>query len=109
MHSTYVDRGIIKWAPFDALVGYHGVLGDMKYRMGKKDQPILSDDQYQELNQKLRMASNFGLDLTIHYYIDGYIKTTFGVIKRIDWVHKTLLLTSFEKINAYQIVEIELT
>jgi len=36
MHNSYVDRGIIKWNAFDALVGYRSMLEEMKYRLGKK-------------------------------------------------------------------------
>ena len=34
--NNYVDRGIIKWAPFDGLAGFNDLYNDLKYRLGKK-------------------------------------------------------------------------
>jgi hypothetical protein len=110
MHNEpYVDRGIIKWAPFDALVGYHSMLNDLKYRLGKKDRPSLSDDQYEELNHKLQLAYHQDFEIEIEFYRDGYLKTTFGKIRKIDWIQKIIVLSSFEKINAEDIIQIDST
>lgn len=108
MHNTYVDRGIIKWAPFDALVGYHTILSDMRYRMGKAAQPVLSDDQLLELNQNLMLAYKLNIEIEVTYFSDGYLKATFGNVKKIDWIKKFIVLSSFEKINACDILRIEL-
>ena len=34
--SNYKDRGIMKWAPFDALTGHGTMLEDMIYNINKK-------------------------------------------------------------------------
>lgn len=106
MHNSYVDRGIIKWSPFDALVGFHGVLAEMKHHMHKMDKPILSDDQYQTLNQKLMLAFQLQLDIDIVYFHDGYLKTTFGHIKKLDWVNHIIVFTHMEKISAFDVIDI---
>jgi hypothetical protein len=108
MHNNegYVDRGIIKWAPFDALVGYSAMLKDLKHRLGKKEKPTLSDDQYDALNQKLAFAYQHQLEIELEYYHDGYLKTTFGHIRKLDWVQKILILSTFEKIRAEDVVQI---
>lgn len=108
MPSTYVDRGIIKWAPFDALVGYGAMIREMKLRLGKKDKPLLSDDQYDELNQKLILAFHQDLEVSIIYFEDGYSKTTWGKIKKIDHVNQMIILNPFERIKANAILEITL-
>ncbi|PKK98215.1 MAG: hypothetical protein CVV57_08090 [Tenericutes bacterium HGW-Tenericutes-2] len=109
MHNNhYVDRGIIKWAPFDALVGYHSMIKELKYRLGKKEKPILSDDQYEEMNRKLQLALNQNLEIEIEYYTDGYMRSTFGRIKKIDWIYQIIILSTFEKIDAKNILEIYL-
>lgn len=109
MHNhTYVDRGIIKWAPFDALVGFGGILSDMRYHMFKREKPILSDDQYDELNRKLNLAFHMQLEIDIVYFFDGYTKTTCGYIKKIDWIHRIILLTHYERITADDILDISL-
>lgn len=108
MHNTYVDRGIIKWAPFDALVGHHSMIEELKFRLGKKDKPILSDDQYETLNRELLEASSNHLEINVTYYSNGYFKTTFGYIKKIDWISKTILLSTFEKIHSENITELHI-
>jgi hypothetical protein len=106
MPSRYVDRGIIKWAPFDALVGYHSLLEEMKHRLGKKDKPILSDDDFEELNRKLILALKETKEIEIRYFQDGYIHSTFGTIKKVDYTKKQLVLTTCETLAAADIVEI---
>ena len=108
MHNThhYVDRGIIKLAPFDALVGYGSMIHELKYRMGQSSKPILSDDQYETLNQHLHVAYHHQLEVMIEYFFDGYIKETFGFIRKIDWVHKKITLSTFETLDANNVIAI---
>lgn len=105
MHK-YVDRGIIKWAPFDALVGYASIINELKYRLGKKDKPILSVDQLEELNQKLNMAYHYQLEIEVEYYHDGYTKVSYGKIKRLDFVYKQIILSNYEKIDSTHILNL---
>ncbi|MDD3957927.1 MAG: YolD-like family protein [Candidatus Izemoplasmatales bacterium] len=106
MPSTYVDRGIIKWSPFDALVGYHSLLEEMRYRLGKKEKPMLSDDDYQELNWKLEQALRESREIEIRYYVDGYIRFTFGSVKKVDYQKKCIVLSTSEALKAEDIIEI---
>lgn len=107
MHNHYVDRGIIKWAPFDALVGYGAMLSELKRRLGKQDKPLLSDDQYEELNQKMKLSMVQNLDIVVSYYHEGYIRHSFGKVKRLDMVSRLLVMTHLEKIPLYDILEID--
>lgn len=106
--DKYVDRGIIKWAPFDALLGYSSLLNELKYRLGKKDKPILSDDQYDELNQKLVFAYHHQLEVALEYYHDGYTKVSFGKIKKLDFIYKRIILSNYETIDSYLILNLTL-
>ncbi len=109
MHSDiYKDRGIIKWSPFDALVGYHSLISELKYRLGKRNKPILSDDQYDELNRNLTLAFHNKLEIEIEFFNQGYYKYTFGTIIKIDWINKMIILSNFERINALDIIEIHM-
>ena len=107
MHSTYVDRGIIKWAPFDALVGHHSMIEELKHRLGKKEKPILSDDQYEIMNRMLIEAVEKKHEVALTYYAQGYLRTTFGYIKKIDWISKTLMLSTYEKIHANDLLDLD--
>jgi hypothetical protein len=103
MHK-YVDRGIIKWAPFDALVGYQTILSELRYKLGKKDHPQLSDDQYEELNRKLNFVFHHKIDVTIEYFSDGYVKSSYGTIKKLDFIHRLIVLSTYEKIDSDSIL-----
>jgi len=108
MASTYIDRGIIKWAAFDALNGYHTMLKEMQYRLGKKSRPILSDDDYEILNQNIKTAITFEKEVEVQYYQNGYILSTYGKIKKLDFVNKTVILSTYERIPADDIVQLDI-
>jgi len=106
MPRLYNDRGIIKWNAYDALVGYSSMLQEMRYRLGKKDRPTLSDDAYEDLNHKLQEAIVTENEIEIRYYRDGYIRETFGSVKKIDYLKKEITLSTWEKFQADDIIEI---
>src|SRR5690554_5517556 len=104
----YKDRGIIKWAPFDALAGLNEMVNNLINKKGKKDKPILSEDKLSELDLILKEAINNNNEIMIDYYLDGYIKTTYGLIKRIDEIEKLIQLDTNEKLSVNDIVDMEL-
>jgi hypothetical protein len=108
MPSAYIDRGIIKWAAFDALNGYHSMLKEMQHRLGKRDKPILSDDDYEELNRNIKDAYINKQEVELKYYSDGYIKVTYGKIEKPDYVNKVIKLSTYERIPAEDIVSLEI-
>jgi hypothetical protein len=108
MPEHYVDRGIVKWQPFDALVGYHQILKELKYQIGQIEKPTLSDDALETLNRHLRDAIESGLEVELSYYQNGYIKETYGVINKVDYVTKRITLSTGEKIRAEHVLNIEL-
>ncbi|MBU1144486.1 MAG: YolD-like family protein [Firmicutes bacterium] len=106
MPNTYVDRGIVKWNAFDALTGYHSMLEEMKYRLGKKEKPSLSDDALDELNMKLQSALMQNEEIELRYFHDGYIRFTFGKIKKVDYTSKEIVLSTLERFRAEDIIDI---
>lgn len=106
MPSTYIDRGIIKWNAFDALVGYSSMLEEMRYRLGKKEKPVLSDDVYEQLNRDLISAWQNHQELEIRYFHNGYTKLTFGTIRRLDFTNHEIILSTAEKFKAEDIMGI---
>ncbi len=107
MHSVYKDRGIIKWAAFDALAGFNSMLGEMRHRLRKIKKPILSEDDFDIFNRKMNQALSENLDISITYYEKGYFKLTFGKIKKVDYINKLVILDTLEKIQALDIINIE--
>jgi len=107
MPNAYIDRGIIKWAAFDALNGYHSMLKEMQHRLGKKEKPLLSEDDYDTINRNIQEAITEQKEIELKYYSDGYIKTTYGLVKKLDFVSKSVILMTKEQIFAEDIVAIE--
>ena len=103
----YKDRGIIKWAPFDALVGFGKMLDELKYNREKRDQPILSEDQKAIMYQNIIYALQFKEEVTIIYYVDGYFKEVFGKIKKVDEINKNLVLDTKMKISINTIIDLK--
>lgn len=108
MPSTYIDRGIIKWAGFDALNGYHSMLQEMQHRLGKKSKPKISEDDYEVFNRNINEAIRTENEVEIRYYSEGYIKITFGKVKKLDYTSKMVILTTLEKIPADDVVSLEI-
>ena len=108
MRSQYMDRGLIKWAPFNALNGYYSMLDEMKHRIKKHNKPVLSDDDYDDLNRNIQEAIINQSEVEVNYYDQGYIKTSYGKIKKLDFIFKTLVLTTEEKITAIDVIRIEI-
>lgn len=47
----YKDRGIIKWAPFDALVGFNDLIKEMLNNKNKIEKPILNEDRLEKMDR----------------------------------------------------------
>jgi hypothetical protein len=105
--GTYVDRGIIKWSPFDGLAGFNDLYKELKYRLGKQPMPLLSDDQLNELDWAIQQAVGENRAVYLTYYQDGYFKQTYGHITHIDEIYRAILIDGIRYRLDY-IVEIAL-
>jgi hypothetical protein len=106
--NAYVDRGIIKWNAFDALAGYTSMLDEMRYRLGRKERPVLSDDAYEEMERQLRAALSAKAEVEIKYHRDGYVRFTYGKIHKVDYTTREIVLSTWERLKAEDILEITL-
>ena len=102
----YKDRGIIKWAPFDALNGFHETIEAYKYEKGKKDRPILLEDKLNRLDELLKEAIENILEIQIYYYYDGYIKNIYGHVKKLDRNYRYMILDNGIRLALDDIVDI---
>lgn len=106
--SNYKDRGIMKWAPFDALTGHGTMLEDMIYNINKKQKAELSEDEYKEINEAVSEATRQDKQISLEYYNDGYSFTTFGKIKKIDEINKIIKLDTDEIIPFEDVLQIKI-
>ncbi|WP_162163971.1 YolD-like family protein [Acholeplasma hippikon] len=104
----YKDRGIIKWAPFDALVGFHELIQGIIDRKNRIDHPILLEDKLRELNEIFLNVLKNNLMANYTYYENGYIKETFGYILRFDEIKKEVKLDTLVKLKLDDILDIKI-
>ncbi len=107
MANINLDRGIIKWLPFDALSGYKEAIQKLKEKRAKKEKPILSEDQIAMLNYQLTLSQAMKKDIIVYYYFKGEIKFLNGVIRKLDFVEKKINIGSYW-VNADAILLIEI-
>ena len=85
-----MDRGIIKWQPFNSCFNSTLVLEDIKNSKRHLAFPTLSEDQISFLESQIKEAYNLKLNIWLSYYYDGEIKNIEGQINYIDNREKSL-------------------
>ena len=89
-----IDRGIIKWRPFDSCYSSKQVVNEVKTKRLKINMPILSDDQKNSIEEKIVDAFNLQTTIKIEYFYDGFIKNEIGKINYIDKDEKKIYLNN---------------
>lgn len=102
----YKDRGMMKWAPFDALNGFHETIEAYKYKRGKQARPTLLEDKLNQLDIKLKEALEQSFEIQIYYYFDGYINHLYGRVRKVDLNFRYIILDHGSKIALDDIVDI---
>lgn len=109
MNNPYVyhDRKMMKWIPFNALLEQSEYLTDLLHGRTRIEKPVLSPDQFDELNYQLETALTFDYEVVAYYFQNGEIKEHCGKITRTDAYEKKLYFGDFE-LPVLSIVKIEL-
>ncbi len=103
-----IDRGIIKWQPFNSCFNTLEIMEEVNDEKEKKQEmfPKLSEDQLINLDSKIREAYNLKLVISIEYYYDGKIKNLIGKITNFDYLNKNIYINK-NKIYFNQILKIK--
>ncbi len=103
-----IDRGIIKWQPFNSCFNTLEVMEEVNDKKARKQEmiPKLSEDQLINLDSKIREAYNLKLLINIEYYYDGEIKNLIGKITSFDYLNKKIYINKC-KIYFNQILKIK--
>ena len=100
-----MDRGMIKWEPFNSVISSSKIIKNVLNEKEKIPKPVLSEDQIQNIAQRL-LESYYAQDnAEIFYYENGYIKKIIEQIKKIDPVNKKVYLSN-KNIYFSQIIKI---
>lgn len=91
MHD--VERGMIKWAAFASVIDPNFLVTKICDEKGKNEKPILSEDDYFEIESNVLSSFECKNTIEIHYYKNGYI------YKEIDKFNKTIILNNKKTIK----------
>lgn len=106
--NNYVDRGLIKWMPFDALSGFSSLISDLKHHLLIQPEKILTQDHYDLLNYNLLEALHDNKEVNITYYKHHHYIQTTGTIIKVDPYEKRLLLSTKETISINHVILLEI-
>lgn len=79
-----IDRGMIKWEPFNAVIPSKAVIKSLTHEKERIRKPNLSEDQIKEIENSILEAFNLDIEVTLSYYQNGYIYKLNSKIKKID-------------------------
>lgn len=96
-------RGMVKWAPFATLPEQFERLHQYAVDQTKIDRPILSEDQINELNQKIYIAFTKHCPMKIRYFKEGWLRTLEIQPKKIDHLEQLLIGTDLTKQQPIQL------
>ena len=83
-----VDRGMVKYAPYQSLVEQSVALSRMRANRERQEKKILSSDQAEEINEILTHYQ--GEVIRVSFYRMGRTFEEEGTIDRIDLFERTL-------------------
>lgn len=90
-----LDRGLIKWLPFDALTGFKQAVYELKNKRLKPSKPILSEDQLAIMDYQISTALKFQKSISLYVYKNESIIYVTGLIKKIDLVKRQLHVDNY--------------
>lgn len=88
------DRGKIKWNAFKTLPEQYEQLEQYVQDQNKIDMPILTEEQIHILNDKLNNKIQNKSSVSVEYYLDGYMYSISGYIKKVDTIESVLIITN---------------
>lgn len=100
------NRGMIKWAPFNAVESGNIMVQDVLSKKNILKMPTLSDDQIEVLEHKLIEAHNNGSIVNILYFKEGKYYKKQGIIANIDVNKAKIVLKDGFFVFFSQIIEI---
>ncbi|MCI8575904.1 MAG: YolD-like family protein [Bacilli bacterium] len=65
------DRGMIKWQPFDSLTSSKQMVQHIMNEKNKVSKPVLSQEQMQEIEERICEGFHSQIPLRIIYYFKG--------------------------------------
>lgn len=100
------DRGIIKWAPFSSVINGNILLKESHEEKSRIIKPTLSEEQIQELEDKILEKYNNKTLVTIFFYKNEHIYILKGIISKINTATKEITINNQKVIFFSNIIRI---
>ncbi len=100
-------RENVKWAPFNSVINGDEVLKEIKEKKEKRNKPILSEDQLEELERLVMESLADQCEIEIIFYKNNRFYKTSGIITAVDKIQKKLTInnnTSYYFSNILKII-----
>ncbi len=102
------DRKMIKWQPFDSVMHTKKIVNELSYKKEKIETPILSADQYEEIEFNIKYAIDNNIMVEIKYFNNGNILIFTGNIKKIDKIKTKIIFSNYFSLYFSQIIFVKL-
>lgn len=89
-----IDRGIIKWQPFDSCYSSLKIINDINKTKNKVVLPTLSEDQLYLIEEKIFTAFYLKEIIALDYFYNGKILKIKGKINYIDKQQKKIYINN---------------
>lgn len=105
-------RGIKKWQPFKSLPIQYEMLEQYVEDQNKIEMPLLSQEQLEEINDKVNFKITNNVVSEISYWENGYIYSIQCYIKKVDEINGIMRIikgnsNSTEQITLSSIISVE--
>ncbi|RIN27730.1 YolD-like family protein [Staphylococcus succinus] len=87
-------RGIKKWQPFKTMPEQYEKLEQYMEDQNKVDMPLLSQEQLEEINDKVNHKIKKQIIADLSYWQDGYVITIQCYINKVDELNGIMLVTN---------------
>ena len=101
------DRGMIKWAPFDSVIGTKKLCYDILKDKDYIELPTLSQEQLIDIENSILSSYYSKSNLKITYYYMGKIYFINSKIKYIDKIKQQLILSNGKILFFKQIINVK--
>ncbi|MBQ4584395.1 MAG: YolD-like family protein [Bacilli bacterium] len=103
-----IDRGIIKWQPFDSVMSSNEIKKIILSEKAKVNKPQLSEDQQIIIEQTLLEAWHNNIKLTITYFKNNKIYKLDKKILKIISINKKIIFEDYFFIYFDQILKVSI-
>jgi len=100
------NRSQAKWAPFNAVAPGDEMVKDVLKRKYVVKMPILSDDQINEIEEKVLISYNNQTKIKVKYFRSGRYYLREGIVSNIDALGRKIALNGNYSLFFSQIIEI---